>query len=171
MILAKEGRSYPHASGWSISGASGIPPDDELRRQIRARLSEARLPAVDGVSKSHPGTGRPCVVCRRAIEPTEVERQVSGHGYSSMLTRLATSSGGSNRLCSALPKIEAKSQSQTNSHHHDHLALRRAVETAATRSARARTSPRCSWGLPDAAGHWSALHRVSPGSNVAGGPA
>jgi hypothetical protein len=26
MILAKEGRSYPHASGWSISGASGIPP-------------------------------------------------------------------------------------------------------------------------------------------------
>jgi hypothetical protein len=80
MILAKERPAHPHASGWSISGASGIPPDDELRRQIRARLSEARLPAVDGVSKSHPGTGRPCVVCRRAIEPTEVEHQVSGHG-------------------------------------------------------------------------------------------
>ena len=43
MILAKERPSHPHASGWSISGGSGI-PDDELRRQIRVRLSEARLP-------------------------------------------------------------------------------------------------------------------------------
>ena len=43
-------------------------------------MSEARLPAVNGVSCSSRGTGRPCVVCRRAIEPTEVERQVSGHG-------------------------------------------------------------------------------------------
>ena len=80
MILAKERPAHPHASGWSISGGSGIPPDDELRRQIRARLSAARLPAVDGVSSSSRGTGRPCIVCRRAIEPTEVERQVSGHG-------------------------------------------------------------------------------------------
>jgi hypothetical protein len=48
--------------------------------QIRARLSEARLPAVDGVSKSHRGTGRPCIVCRRAIEPTEVERELDGLG-------------------------------------------------------------------------------------------
>jgi hypothetical protein len=63
----------------SISGASAA-SDDELRQQIRARLSEARLPAVDGVSRSSRGTGRPCVVCRRAIEPTEVERQVDGHG-------------------------------------------------------------------------------------------
>jgi hypothetical protein len=39
-------------SGWSISGGSGI-PDDELRRQIRVRLSEARLPAVDGVAALH----------------------------------------------------------------------------------------------------------------------
>jgi hypothetical protein len=79
MILAKERPSYPHVSGWSISGGSGT-PDDELRRQIRARLSEARLPAVDGVSNPHPGTGRPCIVCRRAIEPTEVERQLDGVG-------------------------------------------------------------------------------------------
>ena len=77
MILAKERPSHPGASGWSISGGSGI-PDDELRRQIRARLSEARLPAVDGVSNPHPGTGRPCIVCRRAIEP--VERQLDGVG-------------------------------------------------------------------------------------------
>jgi hypothetical protein len=52
--------------------------DDELRRQIRARLFEGRLPAIDGVSKSHRGTGRPCIVCRRAIEPTEVERELDG---------------------------------------------------------------------------------------------
>ncbi len=79
MILARDRPSYPHASVWSISGGSSI-PDDELRRQIRARLSEARLPAVNGVSKSHPGTGRPCIVCRRAIEPTGVERQLDGVG-------------------------------------------------------------------------------------------
>jgi len=65
--------------GLSISGASAA-TDDELRQQIRARLSEARLPAVGGVSRSSRGTGHPCIVCRRAIEPTEVERQVSGHG-------------------------------------------------------------------------------------------
>jgi hypothetical protein len=54
--------------------------DDELRRQIRARLLEGRLILADGISKSHRGTGRPCIVCRRAIEPTEVERDVAGAG-------------------------------------------------------------------------------------------
>ncbi len=54
--------------------------DDELRRQIRARLLKGRLPSVDGVSKSHRGTGRPCIVCRLAVEPTEVEREVQGSG-------------------------------------------------------------------------------------------
>jgi len=52
--------------------------EEQLRQQIRVRLEQARLPVVDGVSKSHRGTGRPCIVCRRAIEPTEVERQVQG---------------------------------------------------------------------------------------------
>ena len=52
--------------------------EDDLRRQVRARLSERRLPYVDGVSKSHRGTGRPCIVCRRAIHPTEVERELDG---------------------------------------------------------------------------------------------
>ena len=80
MILAKECRSSPHRPpGWSISGGSAA-SDDELRQQIRARLSEARLPPVNGVSRSSRGTGRPCIVCRRAIEPTEVERQVNGLG-------------------------------------------------------------------------------------------
>lgn len=54
--------------------------DDGLRRQVRARLSEGRLPYVDGVSKSHRGTGRPCIVCRSAIEPAEVERELDGVG-------------------------------------------------------------------------------------------
>jgi hypothetical protein len=54
--------------------------EDELRRQVRARLSEGRLPAIDGVSKSNRGTGRPCIVCRRAIEATEVERELDGVG-------------------------------------------------------------------------------------------
>jgi len=54
--------------------------EEQLRQQIRVRLEQARLPVVDGVSKSHRGTGRPCIVCRRAIEPTEVERQVQGAG-------------------------------------------------------------------------------------------
>jgi hypothetical protein len=42
------------------------PSDDELRGQVRARLAEGRLP------------GRPCIVCRRAVEPIEVEREVTG---------------------------------------------------------------------------------------------
>ena len=54
------------------------PYDEELRRQIRARLAEGRLPAIDGISKSHRGTGRPCLVGRRAIEPGEVERELDG---------------------------------------------------------------------------------------------
>ena len=54
--------------------------DDALRRQIEARLSEGRLPTVHGVSKSHRGTGRPCIVCRRTIGPTDVEREVESQG-------------------------------------------------------------------------------------------
>ena len=54
------------------------PSDDELRGQVRARLAEGRLPPIDGVSRSHRGTGRPCIVCRRAVQPTEVEREVTG---------------------------------------------------------------------------------------------
>jgi hypothetical protein len=54
--------------------------DDERRRQIRAWLSDGRLGSVDGVSKSRRGTGRPCIVCRRTIEPTDVEREGEGPG-------------------------------------------------------------------------------------------
>ena len=54
------------AAQWEASCAS----DDALKRQIRAQLSEGRLGAVNGVSKSRRGTGR----------PTEVEREVEGQG-------------------------------------------------------------------------------------------
>src|SRR5258706_8665892 len=79
MILPKDRRPRPRTPGWSISGGSAA-SDGELRQQIRARLSEARLPPVNGVSRSSRGTRRPCIVCRRAIEPTEGERQVQGVG-------------------------------------------------------------------------------------------
>ena len=51
--------------------------DSQLKQQIRVRLAHARLPAVDGVYKAQRGTGQPCVVCRRAIEPTEVQYEVN----------------------------------------------------------------------------------------------
>jgi hypothetical protein len=57
------------------------PAERELRQQIHARLSEGHLGSVDGsVPKSQRGTGQPCIVCRRAIEPAEVEREVKGAG-------------------------------------------------------------------------------------------
>ena len=58
------------------------PSDDQLRRDIRARLSEGRLGSVCGASKSQRGTGGPCIVCSRTIEPIEVERKVDGPGVS-----------------------------------------------------------------------------------------
>lgn len=69
-------REKAEATVWSRKPTG--PSDDELRGQVRARLAEGRLSAVDGVSQSHRGTGRPCIVCRRAVEPTEVEREVTG---------------------------------------------------------------------------------------------
>jgi hypothetical protein len=61
----------------SVTSASS---DDERRRQIRAWLSDGRLGSVESVSKSYRGTGRPCIVCRRPIEPTDVEREGEGPG-------------------------------------------------------------------------------------------
>jgi hypothetical protein len=57
------------------SGASDAAEND-LRCQIRARLLASRLPLAESVSTSRRGTGLPCIVCFRAIEPTHVEREV-----------------------------------------------------------------------------------------------
>ena len=59
------------AAQWGASCAA----DDALRRRI-TRLSEDPLPPIHGISRSHRGTGRPCIVCREAIASTEVEREV-----------------------------------------------------------------------------------------------
>lgn len=58
------------AAQWQASCAA----DNALRRQINAQLPEGRLPSIHGVSKSHQGTGRPCLVCDRAIQAADVER-------------------------------------------------------------------------------------------------
>ena len=53
---------------------------EQLRQQIRVRLAHGRLPVLDGVYKTHRGTGRPCIVCRHVIEPNQVECEVDGLG-------------------------------------------------------------------------------------------
>ena len=50
----------------------------QLRQQIRVRLAQERLLPVGGAYKTHKGTGRPCIVCRREIAPTELEHQTDG---------------------------------------------------------------------------------------------
>ena len=54
--------------------------EEQLRQQIRVRLAQGRLPVANGVYKLHRGTGRPCMVCRRAIEPPDSECQFGGAG-------------------------------------------------------------------------------------------
>jgi len=53
---------------------------EQLRQQIRVRLAQGRLPAVAGAYKSHRGTGRLCMVCRRAVGAPEVECEMDGAG-------------------------------------------------------------------------------------------
>ena len=85
---------------WRGSGAS----DDALRRQIQARLSEGRLPSVpQGVSKSHRGTGGPCIVCHRTIGPTDVEREVKGPGVFFHAHEACYQPWGRSQLCAAPP--------------------------------------------------------------------
>jgi hypothetical protein len=41
-------------------------------------LDESFLESPHEKVRATVGTGRPCIVCRRAVEPTEVEREVTG---------------------------------------------------------------------------------------------
>src|ERR1700687_1301023 len=59
------------AAQWGASCAA----DDALRRRI-TRLSEDPLPPIHGISSSHRGRRRACIVCGEAIASTEVEREV-----------------------------------------------------------------------------------------------
>ena len=60
-----------------ISG--GADPDHALRQSVRERLADGRLfRPVDGVSVARRGSGRGCIVCGRAIEPVQEEREVEG---------------------------------------------------------------------------------------------
>ena len=54
--------------------------EEQLRQQIRVRLAQERLLPVGGAYKTHKGTGRPCIVCRREIAPTEMEHEADGPG-------------------------------------------------------------------------------------------
>ncbi len=54
--------------------------EDQLKQQIRIRLTQRRLPAASGAYISHRGTGRPCIVCRREIELAEIECEVEAAG-------------------------------------------------------------------------------------------
>jgi hypothetical protein len=60
--------------------AGGRDLDEPLRRSIRERLADGRLPSASGVSTSRRGTGRPCNVCGKAITPDTPEHEVEGPG-------------------------------------------------------------------------------------------
>ena len=54
--------------------------EEELKQQIRVRLALGRLPVANGGYATHRGTGRPCIVCRRAIESPGIECEVEAPG-------------------------------------------------------------------------------------------
>jgi hypothetical protein len=57
-----------------------MPSDDDLRRRLRARLTDGSLFGTVGVSTVRQATGRPCHLCGRKIDPPDMERQVDGPG-------------------------------------------------------------------------------------------
>ena len=62
----------------NVSGA--LLSVEQLRQQLRVRLAQGSLPIVGGVYKTHRGTGRPCIVCRRAVDAAEAQCEVDGVG-------------------------------------------------------------------------------------------
>jgi hypothetical protein len=69
----------PRLRAQQAGRVTSTPPDD-LRRHLRARLVDGRLFAVVGVSTVRQGTGRPCTVCGRGIDPPAMAREVDGPG-------------------------------------------------------------------------------------------
>lgn len=58
--------------------ASSLSPE-QLRKQTRIRLAEGRLPTTTvGIYKVHRGTGRPRLVCLRAIAPNQDQYEIQG---------------------------------------------------------------------------------------------
>ena len=57
----------------------GSDADEEFRQGVRKRLAEGRLFLASGVSTLRRGTGRPCIVCGKAITDTQ-EHEVEGEG-------------------------------------------------------------------------------------------
>ena len=57
----------------------GSDADEEFRKRLRKRLAEGRLFLASGVSTLRRGTGRPCIVCCKAITHTQ-EHEVEGDG-------------------------------------------------------------------------------------------
>ena len=53
---------------------------EQLSQQIRVRLAQERLPGANGVYKTRRGTSPPCIICRRAIEATDVAFEVADAG-------------------------------------------------------------------------------------------
>lgn len=54
--------------------------EQQLKQQIRVRLRQGRLPVANGAYATLRGTGRPCIVCRRAIESPGIECEVEAPG-------------------------------------------------------------------------------------------
>jgi hypothetical protein len=57
---------------------AAAPSDEQLRRQVRIRLSERWLFPASNISTVRPGTGRQCNVCGRSIDTPTMEHEVEG---------------------------------------------------------------------------------------------
>jgi hypothetical protein len=56
--------------------------EEQLKQQIRVRVIQGRLPLANGAYTTQRGTGRPCIVCRREIDSSQIGCQVEGPGIS-----------------------------------------------------------------------------------------
>ena len=52
--------------------------DNDLRREVRARLSSGALFPTGGRVSARRSTGKPCVVCAKPISASEIEHEIAG---------------------------------------------------------------------------------------------